>query len=390
MSVAIKRLTLSNFRSYRQARLDVDSQIIVLTGHNGAGKTNLLEAISFLIPGRGLRGAKISEVQTRDISIASGWSVASTIGTLSGPLEISTGRDCTQAEAIAKDRRIVQINGALSRNQAVLSDYLAVVWLTPLMERIFQDGASERRRFIDRLVFNFDPGHAGRLLRYEKALRERAKILEEGRGYEKNWLSALEDELARTGVAISAARKELVRQLKNFCDNQRLVSVFPRAELGLVGVVEDMLDTSPALAVENWLREAMANARKGQGEGDDIAAVPGPHRSDLMVQHHEKGIPAAMCSTGEQKALLISIILAHADLIKESRKMPPIMLMDEIAAHLDEERRSALFDALTATGCQIWMTGTDKRVFTELGSGASYFTIENGVIVNLPAPFQPW
>lgn len=366
-SLAVTRLTLTRFRGYEHARLTPDRRPVVLVGPNGAGKTNLLEAVSFLAPGRGLRGAKLAEVERLGSPPGAGWAVAATLDTPHGPVDIGTGR-----EEGDRDRRVVRIDGHLAKGQTALAEHVAVVWLTPQMDRLFLEGASGRRRFLDRLVFGFDPAHAGRLSRYEHALRERARLLRDGR-LDDGWLSGLEDQMATTGVAVACARREVVQRLRAAC--ARAVGPFPGAELSVDGAVEAWLDSGPALAAEDALRRSLREGRRQDGEAGGAAV--GPHKSDLAVRHQAKGMPAALCSTGEQKALLIAVVLANARLLAAERGAAPLLLLDEVAAHLDAERRAALFGEILALGAQAWMTGTDAAVFSPLGADACRFRVED-------------
>lgn len=369
--LAVIRLTLSQFRGYEHLRLDLDPRPVVLTGPNGAGKTNLLEAISFLAPGRGLRRARLAEVERLGAPAGAGWAVAARLETALGPVDIGTGRDMGHA-GDGSERRLVRIDGQPVRGQVALADHVAVAWLTPQMDRLFIEGASGRRRFFDRLVFGFDPAHAGRLGRYETALRERAKLLRDG-ARDEAWLAALENEMATTGVAVAAARVDLAARLQAAIDQGS--GPFPQAELRLCGAVEEWLAGSPALSVEDGLRDRLAEMRRQDRESGGAAV--GPHRTDVAVRHRAKDMPAGLCSTGEQKALLVSIVLANARLIAAERGAPPLMLLDEVAAHLDGERRSALFSEILALGAQAWLTGTDAGVFAELGPEASAFRVED-------------
>ncbi|MGQ9365500.1 DNA replication/repair protein RecF [Azospirillum sp. ST 5-10] len=370
VALAVTRLTLTRYRSYEHARLEPDRRPVVLTGPNGSGKTNLLEAVSFLTPGRGLRGASLAEVERIGAATAGGWAVAAVVETPNGPVEIGTGRDERAGDG---NRRVVRIDGHPAKGQTALAEHVAAVWLTPQMDRLFLEGASGRRRFLDRLVFGFDPAHAGRLSRYEHALRERARLLREGR-FDEGWLSGLEDAMATSGVAVAAARRDVVRRLRAAC--ARAVGPFPGAGLHIEGAVEGWLDDGPALVAEDALRAAL-RARRRDDSLSGGAAV-GPHRSDLAVRHQAKDMPAALCSTGEQKALLIAIVLANARLLAAERGAAPLLLLDEVAAHLDEDRRDALFGEILALGSQAWLTGTDAAVFAPLGDDACRFRIEEG------------
>jgi DNA replication and repair protein RecF len=367
----VTRLALTDFRCYRGLRLTVDARPAVLTGPNGAGKTNLLEAISFLAPGRGLRRAKLGDCDR--IGAATGpWAVAATLATPLGPVDIGTGREPAGQEG---ERRVVRIAGETRRGQAALAEYVSIAWLTPQMDRLFMEGAGPRRRFLDRLVFGFDPGHARRLAAYDHGLRERAQLLAEG-ARDATWLAALEDGMARDGVAVAAARREQVERLNRAQDLRH--GPFPAADLALKGTVEAWLGEMPALAAEDRLRALLADSRRRDAEAG--GAADGPHRTDLVARHLIKGRPAAQCSTGEQKAMLIAIVLADARLQAEARGSAPILLLDEVAAHLDEARRRALFDELLALGGQAWLTGTDAALFEPLGTRAQHFRVFDATI----------
>jgi DNA replication and repair protein RecF len=370
--VGMTRLVLTDFRNYRSARLDLDAEPVVLTGPNGAGKTNLLEAMSFLSPGRGLRNARLSDIDRRDPggAAASGWAVAATVETRRGPLAIGTGRD-----AAAGERRAVRIDGEPVRRQAELGERLGVLWLTPAMDRLFVDGPEARRRLLDRLVLGLDPAHATRVARYEHVLRERSRLLRDGPN-DPAWLAALEETMAAEGVAIAAARREAIEQLDRACAGAD--GAFPRARLSLVGTLEGWLGDVPALAAEERFKAALV-----RGRGADAlsgGAGIGPHRSDLAVAHADKGIAAEAASTGEQKALLISILLAQAELQRVVRGEPPLLLLDEVAAHLDARRREALFDILARLDGQAWLSGTDASVFAPLHGAARFVAVHDGTL----------
>jgi DNA replication and repair protein RecF len=373
---AITRLALSNFRCYAHAVLEVDSRPLVLTGPNGAGKTNLLEAISLLAPGRGLRRARLGEIDrlVAGGSAAAGgaWAVSARIMGPQGPRELGSGRDPKNdtRETTARDRRLIKVDGVFARGQQALGEAVSVVWLTPQMDGLFREPASGRRRFLDRLVYGFDPSHAGRVAAYEQVLRDRSRLLRTGGG-DAAWLASLEDSLARHGVAIAAARRALMARLAGACAAG--AGRFPRAGMGLIGAVESWLDELSALAAEDRLRESLAASRAQDAEAGGAAV--GPHRSDLAVRHLENGLAAEICSTGEQKALLISIVLAHARLLALDSGATPLLLLDEVVAHLDEQRRAALFEELLALGAQAWMTGTQAALFDDLRASAQYFLV---------------
>lgn len=350
----LSRLVLTDFRNHREAVLQPGRGFVVLTGDNGAGKTNVLEAVSLLSPGRGLRRAALSDM-TRQGG-PGGFSVAAT---LNGEIEIGTGTLAT-----APDRRIVRINGAAASATA-LAEWLTVLWLTPAMDRLFVEPASERRRFLDRLTLALRPDHAQHANRYEAAMRARNRLLSGDTPPDPAWLSALEAQMTEHGVAIHAGRREAVDVLGDRLAEQ------PDGPFARAG-----------LALDGWNSPDTLAADLAQGRRRDAAAgrtLAGPHRTDLSVTHLGKGQAAALCSTGEQKALLLGIVLAHAELVSARNGRPPILLLDEVAAHLDPVRRVALFDRLSATGGQVWITGTERAPFDGIG-GASWFTVEDGRI----------
>lgn len=380
---AVVRLSLTNFRSYASLKLECDIRPAVFTGPNGAGKTNLLEAISFLLPGRGLRRARLSDVTRSDSGdvLPGGmrWAIAATLDTATGPTEIGTGFEAT-GEGEDSGRRISRMNGAAARSQSALGDVFAAVWLVPEMDRLFMEGASARRRFLDRLVAAFDPAHTTRLTEYEQAMRERTRLLRDDksgfRAADSGWLSALEERMAESGVALAAARRLFVQRLAAACELG--IGPFPAAAISLVGDAEEWLENRPALEAEDLFRDALASCRAADREAG--RALTGPHRSDIDVVHIQKKRPAAGCSTGEQKALLISIVLAHARLVSLDRAAAPLLLMDEIVAHLDSARRAALFDEICAVGAQAWMTGTDRELFEAFGDRAQFFRVDSATV----------
>ncbi|HET6521379.1 MAG TPA: DNA replication/repair protein RecF [Geminicoccaceae bacterium] len=376
--LALERLTLTDFRGYARLTLRVDPRpVVVLTGPNGAGKTNLLEAISFLTPGRGLRRARLAEIDRWDGG--GPWAVAATLrGGPRGEVAIGTGRDPNGNGGSERERRAVRIDGEPTRRQADLAGVASAVWLTPAMDRLFTEAAGNRRRFLDRLVFTADPAHAEQVGAYEHALRERSRLLRTAGTRDPAWLGALERRAAAAGVAVAAARREVVRELQAALSADD--GPFPRAGIAVAGEVEGWLDGGePALAAEERLREALAASRR-QDALTGGAAV-GPHRSDLVVADADSGRPAAEESTGRQKALLISIVLAEARLRAARGEGLPLLLLDEVAAHLDPERRRDLFDALLALGAQAWLTGTDAALFEPLGWEAQFFTVRDATVV---------
>ena len=376
--LAVTRLTLTDFRGYASARLVVDERPVVLTGPNGAGKTNLLEAISFLAPGRGIRRARLAEIDRRvpparpSEAVPGAWTVAATVASPRGPVQIGTGRD---AQSESGERRLLRIDGAAARSQAVLAEHVSLVWLTPEMDRLFLEGSAPRRRFLDRLVYGFDPAHAASVGGYEQAMRERARLLRDGPA-DPAWLAALEERMAGHGVAVAAGRREVTARLDAVCRAAR--GPFPGAELMLTGEVEHWLDTMPALTAEEELRRRLGQARRVDAESGTTTV--GPHRGDLAVRHAATGMAAAECSTGEQKALLIAVLLAQARLQAALRGVAPVMLLDEVTAHLDASRRAALFAELAGLGAQAWLTGTEPLLFAELEGLGQFFGVADGTI----------
>jgi DNA replication and repair protein RecF len=373
---AVLSLAVSEFRCYRGAELQAGGASVVLTGPNGAGKTNLLEAVSFLAPGRGLRRAKLAEVDRRapdGQASAARWAVAASLAGPSGAIAIGTGRDPDADEDF--DRRVVRVDGLAQRGPASLADHAAISWLIPAMDRLFADAAGARRRFVDRLALGFDPGHARRVAAYEQAMRERGRLLQQG-GADPGWLDALEATMAAEGVAVAASRNTLVRRLAAVAGAGE--GGFPVPLMAMQGDLAASLDAMPALQAEERLAAALAEGRRRDAETG--AAGAGPQRDDLDVTFAATDMPAKHCSTGEQKALLIAIVLAHAGLVAAERGRPPLLLLDEIAAHLDAERRAALDREIERIGCQAWLTGTDEMLFQPLLGRARFFRVADARI----------
>jgi len=368
----ISRLRLTAFRNYTSAALDLDARHLVLTGPNGAGKTNLLEAISLLSPGRGLRRASFDTVQAQGTEV--NWAVAATIETADGPADIGTGGTGGDGG------RRVRINGANARSVEAMSDYLRVLWLTPAMDGIFAGPASERRRFLDRLVTTLIPGHSAAVSDYEKAMRARNKLLEdEG---DPAWISAVEAQLAEHAAAVHHARTDSLSHLQALIGESLEDGNFPAARLALTPLFEDRPEPVSSAALESEFKHVWAASR-----GLDRAAgrtIFGPHRVDLEVTYAQKGVPAALGSTGEQKALLIGLVLAHARLVRLRTDITPFLLLDEIAAHLDPDRRRALFDALDALQTQCFLTGTDPMLFEAFGQRAQRVSVREGRLIREP------
>ena len=378
--LAVRRLQLTAFRNHSQLNLDCHVGPVALTGSNGAGKTNLLEAISFLGPGRGLRRATMGDIDHHPANskpaFSRPWAVMAVLETETGALMIGTGRDQNS------DKRRVRIDGVAVRSQGALAERIRLIWLTPQMDRLFQEGSSGRRRFFDRLVFGLDPAHASRVSAYEHAMRERSRLLRGGMPCDPIWLSRLERRMAEKGIAIAVARRIFLEQLRFYVKSAE-PGLFPVPILELRG------------QVEQWLEEGMAQEEGEERLHTELAAKRGldaaiggtkigPHRSDFCVLHAASGQMAADCSTGEQKGLLISLILAHASLQMEQNKVAPLLLLDEIMAHLDTKRRYALADAICALRVQAWMTGTEFQLFEAFGKRVQNFQISAGQAVLHP------
>ncbi|MFN3546784.1 MAG: DNA replication/repair protein RecF [Mesorhizobium sp.] len=372
--VEISKLKLTNFRNYASLAVDLSSGAIVLTGDNGAGKTNLLEAVSLLSPGRGLRRAAYSEIVRE--GAAGGFVVHAHVEGPAGEADIGTGAGGSDPETEGGARR-VRINGAPARSADEMLEWLRVMWLTPAMDGLFTGPAADRRRFLDRLVLTIDPMHGRRALDYEKAMRGRNRLLSEG-SRNNAWFDAIETQMAETGAAIAAARFEMVRLLKAMIERAPDEGPFPKADLALSGVLEAGLAQGAAIDAEEDFRQRLAEGR----ERDRAAGrtLEGPHRSDLLVRHRPKDMPAELCSTGEQKALLVGLVLSHARLTGELSGMAPILLLDEIAAHFDHRRRAALFGILDDLGCQVFMTGTERELFSAIEGRAQFLTVSAGAV----------
>jgi len=366
-----RRLMLRDFRSYATLDLAIEGELIVFSGENGAGKTNLLEALSLFAPGRGLRRAELSTCAR--LGGAGGFAVSIEVEDGGATTQLGVGIEPSGEGASERLNRIDRAPVASSR---AFADHLRLVWLTPAMDSLFAGPASERRRFLDRLVLALDPSHGARVSQFERALRGRNRLLEEG-APNAAWLDAMEREAAELGVAIAAARVECVNRLRGLIALDRdEASPFPWADLALEGEIEALAAESPALAAEDLYR-----ARLRDNRGRDAAAgraLIGPHVSDLLVAHGPKSAPAALSSTGEQKALLVGLVLAHARLVAEMSGIAPFALLDEVAAHFDPRRRAALFAALARVGAQVFVTGADPAAFAELEGRASRFEVSPG------------
>ena len=392
MTPRVKRLQLSQFRNYECLDLATDAQLVALSGDNGAGKTNLLEAISFLCAGRGLRRADLKDVSRR-VSIKSdltrldsvssshthlpsiqAWAVSATLHGALGDAQLGTGtQECEQGRKCRIDR--APVSSALA-----FADHLRLIWLTPAQDGLFAASAGERRRFLDRLVLAVDTAHGARVSGLERALRSRNKLLEEP-NFDSSWASSIEREIAEIGTCVAAARAETVARLKALISRQRNdLSPFPYADIALEGELETRVMREPASSVEDWFRDELRKTRaRDRAAGRTLT---GPQMSDFVVIHGPKQAPAALSSTGEQKALLIGLILAHGQLVNEMTGIAPILLLDEIAAHLDPRRRAALYELLRDLGGQVFMTGTDASLFEALGADSLQLNVEGGVITS--------
>jgi len=370
----IHRLRLTQFRNYRAAGVETHADMVALVGPNGAGKTNCLEAISFLSPGRGLRRATLEDVA--DNQGDGSWAVSAEVEGALGLATLGTGMDAPSPDT-ATTRRC-RIDREPVPSATAFGDHIRMVWLTPAMDGLFLGPTSERRRFFDRLVLAIDGGHSSRVSALERSLRSRNRLLE-ARNYDDHWCDAIERETAELAVAVAATRGETARKLADMLRARGQASAFPSAEIALDGWMENAVLSEPATAVEDRYRQILRDNR----QRDAIAGrtLDGPHLTDLQVVYAPKNIPARDASTGEQKALLIGLVLAHATLVAEMTGIAPLLLLDEVVAHLDPNRRSALFGELAKLGSQVWLTGADPAAFAEIGASGEIFDIENGRIL---------
>lgn len=389
-TVYIAKLAMTDFRSYQYGALDLtcDHPFVVLTGENGAGKTNVLEAASYAAPGRGLRGATLRDVGRKG---GGNWAVSMLLNCTEGEntetIKIGTGQDPSLTNTIEDSfasekntfRRVVKIDGEAVGNTNALGDRWAISWLTPQMDRLFIEGPSSRRRFLDRLTLGLYPDHSRQISAFERSMRDRNRLLsEQGLGADGAWLSALEARMAEHGVAVAIARLEFAGQLAGQIE-VTADGPFPKATLALDGWLEDGLaDGTPPVEVEAAYRTKLAEERAQDARSG--RTTTGVHKTDFIVTHTPKAMPADLCSTGEQKALLICLVLASARLQVALKGQAPLLLLDEVAAHLDQDRRRALFDDLASLGSQCWMTGTDRSLFSDLLGKAEFFQVADGVI----------
>jgi DNA replication and repair protein RecF len=369
----IHRLTLTHFRNYRAASLQTQADIVVLAGPNGAGKTNCIEAISFLSPGRGLRRANLEDVA--DNQGDGSWAVSAEVEGALGLATLGTGIDPPTADSSVTRR--CRIDREAVASATAFGDHLRMVWLTPAMDGLFLGPASERRRFFDRLVLAIDSEHSARVSALDRSLRSRNRLLEV-RNYDDHWCDAIERETAELAVAVAAMRGQTAARLAAMLRSRGAASAFPSAEIALDGWMENALSSESATAVEDRYRQILRDNRPR----DAIAGrtLDGPHLTDLQVVYAPKNMPARDASTGEQKALLIGLVLAHAGLVAEMTGITPLLLLDEVVAHLDPGRRLALFEELAKLGAQVWMTGADQAAFADIGSSGEIFTVDSGQI----------
>lgn len=367
----IKKLTLTDFRSYVSAEVAFDGRPAAISGPNGAGKTNILEAISLIGPGRGIRSAKLDELPR--IDGPGGWAVSARIDDGEDERRFGVG-----AQASNPARRVCRIDDRDASGPGAFADHLRFLWLTPAQDRLFMEGASERRRFLDRMTLAHDPAHGKRSSAYEQAMRQRQRLLDEG-ARDDEWLVAVEAQMAEAGAAIAAARKAMTSRLAS-SEIAEGDGVFPAADISLDGELEEALDAQSQDDVSQEFAHKLKQRRRL--DADAGRALAGPHRSDLVAVHRAKGRPAKLCSTGEQKALLIGLVLANARALAAKREGAPlILLLDEIAAHLDPDRRAALFLILDGLGFQTFMTGTDKSLFEAWGDRAQHFEARDGALL---------
>ena len=386
----VLRLTLTDFRNYPFLRINAHCAPVVITGENGSGKTNILEAISFLTPGRGLRGARLADIKritpaliTDEYSpteIANfSWAVSATVQKGNEEIEIGTAAEKSMRETADEsrsfERRIVKIDGNKVSSQAELGKYISANWITPQMDRLFRGGSQPRRSFLDRLVYAFDLEHARRTANFEHWYKEWYQLLKAG-NTDNNWLKSLEENMAATGVAIAAARREQIAKLNRFIESEP-DDIFPNVMLELDGTIEQMLDKMPAIEVEDYYQNLLKKQRRNIIYND---SVDGINRTDFKVYYKKKHMPAELCSTGEQKSLLISIILAQSKCQTLHQGFAPVLLLDEVAAHLDDKKRDALLQKIVSLKSQAWITATCPAPFAKLQDDALFLTVRNNQI----------
>lgn len=387
----VSRLTLTDFRNYQFLRINAQNSPIVISGENGSGKTNILEAISFLTPGRGLRGARLADIKRitpalvaeeyspTEISNLS-WAVSATVCKGDDEIEIGTAvektmRETDEQESRSFDRRIIKIDGNKVTSQAELGKYISAIWITPQMDRLFRGGSQPRRSFLDRLVYAFDLEHAKRTANFEHLYKEWFQLLKAGNN-DNHWLQGLEENMAATGVAIAAARREQIAKLNSFIE-QEPDDIFPNVILELDGTIERLLDKLPAVEAEDYYQNMLRNQRRNVLYNDNVDGV---NRTDFKVYFKKKRMPAELCSTGEQKSLLISIILAQSKCQTLHQGFAPVLLLDEVTAHLDDLKREALLEKILDLRVQAWITTTDPQLFSSLQDEALFLTVKNNQV----------
>lgn len=390
----VTRLTLTDFRNYAYLRINAHMGPIVITGENGTGKTNILEAISFLTPGRGLRGARLADIKRITPALISDeyqptvisnacWAVSALVNKADEEVEIGTAvekslREISDDESKSFERRIVKIDGQKVSSQSELGKYLSAIWITPQMDRLFRGGSQPRRSFLDRLVYAFDVEHAKRTANFEHMYKEWYQLLKSGHN-DDNWLLSLEEGMSALGVAIAAARREQIAKLNTFIEHEP-DDVFPNVRLELEGTIEKLLNKLPALEVEDFYRELLKKQRRNILYNDNIDGIS---RTDFKVYYRKKGMPAELCSTGEQKSLLISIILAQTKCQTLDKGFAPVLLLDEVVAHLDDIKREALLEKVRDLGLQAWITSTDPTLFSSLKNDAMFLEVKNNQVKKL-------
>ena len=388
----VTRLTLTDFRNYAHLRINAKLAPVIITGENGTGKTNILEAISFLTPGRGLRSARLADIRRITPALVNdeyspteisnlNWAVSALVNKGEDEIEIGTAVEKTTRETDDDDfrsyeRRIVKINGQKTSSQSDLGKYISAIWLTPQMDRLFRGGSQPRRSFLDRLVYAFDVEHAKRTANFEHLYKEWYQLLKSGNS-NNNWLSSLEENMAGIGVAIAAARRELIAKLNKFIEKEP-DDVFPNVMLELDGTIEQLLDTMPAIDVEDYYIQKLKSQRRNVLYNDNVDGV---NRTDFKVYYKKKRMPAELCSTGEQKSLLISIILAQTKCQTLDKGFAPVLLLDEVVAHLDDLKREALLEKIRDLGIQAWITSTDPKLFASLADEAQFLEVRNNSVV---------
>ena len=390
----VMRLTLTDFRNYAYLRINAHMGPIVITGENGTGKTNILEAISFLTPGRGLRGARLADIKRITPALISDeyqptvisnacWAVSALVNKADEEVEIGTAveksfREISDDESKSFERRIVKIDGQKVSSQSELGKYLSAIWITPQMDRLFRGGSQPRRSFLDRLVYAFDVEHAKRTANFEHMYKEWYQLLKSGHN-DDNWLLSLEEGMSALGVAIAAARREQIAKLNTFIEHEP-DDIFPNVRLELEGTIEKLLNKLPALEVEDFYRELLKKQRRNILYNDNIDGI---NRTDFKVYYRKKGMPAELCSTGEQKSLLISIILAQTKCQTLDKGFSPVLLLDEVVAHLDDIKKEALLEKIRDLGLQAWITSTDPTLFSSLKNDAMFLEVKNNQVKKL-------